>query len=181
MTKDRENGARYDDYEGTSLLFTYSVNSGSLIRRSYAADLPEGLWRKIAESEEYRYSDLICTDYTLGYQYTYDDTTYAEKFKKLDEIEPVAVRLSSVAVRENDRYGNRRDSLVIDGLDYSELRAALFADLRNDTAFGRREELPLGTLEIGSMEEYDGRKTFVSRSFTFRYTIYESYTNTARF
>lgn len=161
LTKDRENGEKYDSFEGSQITFSYYMKNGNVITRYYPTDIPEGLRETIVGSEEYRYSELLTTNLTLCYNQTYSYVTYAEKFQKLDEIEPIAVKLTSPAIRYSDRFGVRGDGIIIEEMDYYELREALEADLRNDPNFERHTELPLTKISIGKMEEFPEGKTFV--------------------
>lgn len=178
LTKDRENGEKYDYWgslDGSRISFLYYLKNGTVIMRSYPTDIPEGLRETIVESEEYRYSQLLMTDLQICYDRTYSSVTYIEKFKKREELEPVAVSLVGQAVRHS------ADEIVIEEMDYYELREALETDLRNDPNYGRHTELPIAYIEVGEMYENDreGGKKYFSRGFdTFNYSIYESYTNT---
>lgn len=183
LTKDRENGEKYDYWEsleGSQINFSYYLKNGTVVTRYYPTDIPEGLRETIVGSEEYRYSQLLMTDLWACYDRTYSDVTFIQKFRKLEEIEPVAVSLVGQAVRHSDLVGY--EDIVIEEMDYYELRDALEADLRNDPNYGRHTELPLAYIEVGEMHEgneEEGKKKYFSRRFfTFNYTIYESYTNT---
>lgn len=160
-------------------MFSYYLKNGNVIYRSYFTDLPAYYWKTIVESDEYRYSDLLMTDQSVCYTYSWHDTIYEESFTRLTEIEPVAVQLSNVAVRDSDRLRPKGITILIENIDYYELREALEADLRNDPNFGRHNEIPIGNLQIGEMNDMeDEDPIFISYMFGFTYTIYESYTNT---
>lgn len=184
LTQDRENGNKYEyGYsEGSEIGLSYYLKNGSVIHRGYYTDLPADHWKTIVQSEEYRYSALLMTDQDACYTYTWNTTTYDESFTRLTEIEPVAVRLSNVAVGNSDRAGVRGNSILIEEIDYYELREALEADLRNDPDFGRHNGIPIGNLQYGRMynidDTEDGERYFSPHMFGFCYTIYESYTNT---
>lgn len=185
LTEDRENGEKYEYWvspEGSEISISYYMKNGTVVTRYYPTDIPEGLQETAVGSEEYRYSQLLMTDLWTCYDRTYSDVTYIQKFKKLEELEPVAVRLTSPAVRFSDLFGSRRDGgIVMEGIDYYELREALETDLRNDPNYGRHTGVPIAKIEIGKMYESNQEgeeKYFSSRLFTFHYTIYESYTNT---
>lgn len=181
LTEDRENGNRYrhDDPEGSLIVLSYYLKNGSVIRRSYYTDLPADHWKTIVESEEYRYSDLLMTDQSVCYTYSWHETMFYENFKRLDELEPVTVQLSNVAVSDSDWSNPKGINILIENIDYYELRDALETDLRNDPDFGRHNEIPIGNLQIGEMHNTkEGERFFSSYFFGFQYTIYESYTNT---
>lgn len=181
LTEDRENGNRYQHLgaEGSEIGFSYYLKNGNVIYRSYFTDLPAYYWKTIVESDEYRYSDLLMTDQSVCYTYSWHDTIYEESFTRLTEIEPVAVQLTNVAVRDSDRSRPKGITILIENIDYYELREALETDLRNDPNFGRHNEIPIGNLQIGEMNDMeDEDPIFISYMFGFTYTIYESYTNT---
>lgn len=180
LTEDRENGDRYRNADqGSQIGISYYLKNGNVIRRGYYTDLPADHWKTIIESDEYRYSDLLMTDQTVCYTYSWNDTIYEESFTRLTEIEPVAVQLTNVAVRDSDRDRPKGITILIENIDYNELREALEKDLRNDPNFGRHNEIPIGNLEIGEMHDSkEGERSFISYMYGFTYTIYESYTNT---
>lgn len=183
LTMDRENGEKYDYWEspdGSQIIFSYHLKNGTVVTRHYSTDIPAGLRETVVGSEEYRYSQLLMTDLWTCYDRTYSDVTYIEKFEKLEEIEPVAVRLTHPATRFSGLFGSRRDGgIVMEGIDYYELREALETDLRNDPNYGRHTELPLAHINVGKMYEKEGEeKYFIETIFTFNYTLYENYTNT---
>lgn len=185
LTEDRENGEKYEYWvslEGSGISISYYMKNGTVVTRYYPTDIPAGLRETIVESEECRYSQLLMTDLWTCYDRTYSDVTYIQKFKKLEELEPVAVRLTSPAIRFSGLFDSHRDGgIVMEGIDYYELREALETDLRNDPNYGRHTESPIAKIELGKMYEsnQEGEEKYFSRGFyTFNYTIYESYTNT---
>lgn len=181
FTEDRENGEKYEylmSEVGSQINFSYYMKNGTIVSRYYSTDIPAGLRETIVESEEYRYSQLLMTDLWTCYDRTYSDVTYIEKFRKYEELEPVAAALVG-QVHHSGLIGTY--NIVVEEIDYFELRDALETDLRNDPNYGRHDELPIAYLDIGEMHEREdegGRKYFSSRFFTFHYAIYDSYTNT---
>ncbi|MCM1333539.1 MAG: hypothetical protein NC084_01880 [Bacteroides sp.] len=193
LTRDREEGEKYynadktEDYvNGRCIEFQYYLKNGQIITREYPTDIPEGFRTAVVESEEYRYSDLVQSDITLGYDHWYSDVTWTQNYAPLEEIEPVAVRLTNPALSYSNMTNAGSGCITFENIDYGELRAALMEDLKNDPAFGRRTDLPIGKLEVGEVEEPDEQRDRTERAFyggffTLYYSIYADYTNTLSF